>query len=119
MLAEQWGWKRFEDQRYWLGKLLREDANYTFSERQQRAVARISYMRTPFEGWAGYSVEELLDRARAYVADLGYDDEVFLNEIGNETRLSRSDMGILVGLCRTVDMDLPRFDQRAEEDEEA
>jgi hypothetical protein len=117
LLAERDGWRHYEDQRDWLRELLGRDAAYIFTERERTAVARIAYMRTFFDGWDGHSVQELIRAARKYMADFDHDD--FLNEIEHATRLTRGDMGALVGLCRTAGLDIERSGRKAEEYEEA
>lgn len=119
ILADADGWRGYEDQRRWLRKLLQREVSYVFTESEREAVRRISYARTFFDGWAGYSVQELVRAARKYIADFDYESECFLNEIEHATRLVRGDMRGLVGLCRTAGMDIPRFGEHADEYEDA
>ncbi len=119
ILADVDGWCGYEEHRRWLRKLLQHEAGYTFAENEREAVRRIRYARTFFDGWAGYSVQELLRAARRYIADFDYESECFLNEIEHATRLVRGDMRALVGLCGAAGMDIPRFGQRADEHEDA
>ncbi|WP_342709910.1 hypothetical protein AAFG13_36680 [Bradyrhizobium sp. B124] len=119
ILAEADGWRGYEDQRRWLRKLLQREASYTFTESEREAVRRIGYARTFFEGWAGYSVQELVRAAQRYITDFDYESECFLKEIEHATRAVRGDMRALVGLCRTAGMEIPRFGQRANEYEDA
>lgn len=111
VLAEPHHWRGYEDQRHWLQKLLQREENY-YTAAERKAVARIAFARTPFEGWAGYSVPELAKGALRYVADFGYDDELFLKEAEHANRLVMDDMRALVGLCISAGMDVPRFDLR-------
>ncbi|WP_439359634.1 hypothetical protein [Bradyrhizobium sp. DASA03007] len=71
-------------------------------------------MRTPFEGWDGCSVPELIKGALQYSADYDYDEEVLLKEIAAEhpIALVRDQMRTLIGLCRAGGMDLAPFDAR-------
>jgi len=50
LLAASHSWRGYEPQRHWLEKLLQRDAIAGFSPAERDAVARIAYMRTPFEG---------------------------------------------------------------------
>jgi hypothetical protein len=110
ILAEPHHWRGYEDQRDWLRKLLQREENYyTVAERD--AVARIAYMRTPFEGWAGYSISELARGALQYSADVGEPEEQLLREAERASRLPRGYMGELVSLCIFAGMDIPRFNQ--------
>lgn len=118
LLAEPDGWVGYASQRYWLRTLLRKDKEEVYSDRQRAGVDRMIYARTFFDGWAGYSVQELVREARQYIADFGYEDELFLNRIKHATRLIRGDMGALVGLCRTAGMDIPPFHRSREEPED-
>jgi hypothetical protein len=111
ILAEPHSWRGYEDQRYWLQKLLKRGENY-YTEAEREAVARIAFARTPFEGWAGYSVPELVKGALKYAADFGYDDELFLKDAEGVNQLVIDDMRTLVGLCIFAGMDLPRFKPR-------
>lgn len=115
LLAEQEGWRGYEAQRLWLRKLRQRGEDDPYTERERDAVERMIYARTFFDGWAGYSVQELVREARRYMADFAYEDEVFLKEIERATRLVRGEMGALVGLCRTAGMDILRFGQKVEE----
>jgi hypothetical protein len=114
--AEPNGWRDYEDRRYWLRKLLKREENY-YTQAERKAVDRIAFARTPFEGWGGYSVQELYRVALPALAvvDEGY--EPLMEEIAatNPTRLVRDDMKALVGLCILAGMDLPRFPSRAQE----
>jgi hypothetical protein len=118
LLAAPYSWRGYEPQRQWLERLLQRDATAGFTRAERDAVARIAYMRTPFEGWAGYSVQELIRGALQYAADFGYDEELLLREIAAECRtvLVRDQMRTLVGLCRAAGMDVPMFDARVEAD---
>jgi hypothetical protein len=109
------GWRHHGDQRDWLRKLMRQDASYIFTENERKAVGRIAYMRTFFEGWDGYSVSELVRDAQQGIADFDFEDEKYLNEIKHATRLTRADMAWLVGLCRAAGLTIRRFDQKTEE----
>jgi hypothetical protein len=114
LLAEPHGWRNYEHIRDWLQKLLRRDEDYIYTAAERKAVDRIIFARTPLDGWAGYSVTELTRAARRYVADLGYDDELFIEDVEAEqaTQLVRDDMRYLVSLCITSGMDIPRFPRR-------
>ncbi|OAF19640.1 hypothetical protein AXW67_36145 [Bradyrhizobium neotropicale] len=116
LLAASYSWRGYEAQRQWLEKLLQRDATAGFTPAERDGVARIAYMRTPFEGWAGYRVQELIKGALPYASDFDYDEELFLKEVDTEspTALVRDQMRMLVGLCRAAGMDLPRFDARYE-----
>jgi len=118
ILAEPEGWRQYGDQRDWLRKLLRQEADYIFTENERKAVGRITYMRTFFEGWDGFTVQELIQDARQSIANFGVDDEETLNEIEHATRLTRGLMGWLVGVCRAAGLSIRSFDQRAEAYEE-
>lgn len=117
LLAEQDGWLGYEGQRHWLRKLLQRDEGEPYTEPEREAVSRMIHARTFFEGWEGHSVQELVRGARRYMADFDQDD--FLNEIVHATRLTRGDMAMLVSLCRTAGVDIPRFGNRSEKYEEA
>jgi len=115
LLAAPHSWRGYEPHRQWLEKLLQRDrsaAGFTPAERD--AVARIAYMRTPFEGWDGYSVAELIKGALQYSADYDYDEELLLKQIASEhpIALVRDQMRTLIGLCRVGGMDLSPFDTR-------
>jgi len=116
MLAEPEGWRYYQAQRRWLHELLKRDASYIFTKGERDAVGRMSYARTFFDGWATYSVQELVREARSHMADFDYDD--FLNEIEHATRLVRGEMGTLVSLCRMT-MNIPPFGQPHERYEDA
>jgi hypothetical protein len=94
VLAEPHHWRGYEDQRHWLQKLLKREENY-YTQAEREAVARIAFARTPFEGWAGYSVPELAKGALRYGADIGYDDELFLKEAERATQLVMDDMRVM------------------------
>ncbi|SDH65484.1 hypothetical protein SAMN05216338_1011166 [Bradyrhizobium sp. Rc2d] len=120
LLAAPYSWRGYEPQRQWLEKLLQRDhssAGFTPAERD--AVARIAYMRTPFEGWDGYSVPELIKGALQYSADYDYDEELLLREIASEQPIAlvRDQMRTLIGLCRAGGMDLSPFDARPDKDD--
>jgi hypothetical protein len=108
ILAEPQHWRGFEEQRRWLQKLLQREENY-YTQAERKAVDSIAFARTPFKGWAGYSVPELAKGALRYVADFGYDDELFLKEAEHANQLVIGDMRALVGLCILAGMDVPRF----------
>lgn len=114
--AEPNGWRDYEDRRYWLRKLLKREENY-YTKAERKAVDRIAFARTPFEGWGGYSVQELYRVALPALAvvDEGYGP--LMQEIAatSPTRLVRDDMRALVGLCILAGMDLPRFPSRTRE----
>jgi hypothetical protein len=107
ILDEPLRWRGYEDRREWLWGLLRRKE---YTQRDREDVARIVYARTPFEGWAGYSVSELAKGARPYCSDyIDPADEQLVKEAEHATRLPRSDMGALVGLCIFAGMDIPSF----------
>jgi hypothetical protein len=108
ILAEPQHWRGYEDHRDFLKKLLRQDAN-DHSTGQRDAVNRIAVARTPFKGWAGFSVPELAKRAKMFVADMGEEDERLLNEAEHADQLVIGDMRALVSLCIFAGMDIPRF----------
>jgi hypothetical protein len=108
VLAEPHHWRGYEDQRDWLQKLLRREENY-YTEAERKAVARIAFARTSFEGWAGYTVPELAKGALRYSADIGPDDEQFLKDAEHAAQLVMDDMKALVGFCIFAGMDVPRF----------
>ena len=108
LLAASHGWRSYEDQRHWLRKLVQREENY-YTAAERNAVDRIAFARTPFQGWAGYSVPELAKGAKMYAADLGPDDEQLIEEAEHATQLVRDDMSALVGLCIFTGMDIPRF----------
>jgi hypothetical protein len=118
ILAEPEGWRQYEDQRDWLRKLLRREADYIFTENEHKAVGRIAFMRTFFEGWDGFTVKELIQDARQSIANFGIDDEQALNEMEHATRLTRGLMGWLVSVCRAAGLSIRSFDQKAETYEE-
>jgi hypothetical protein len=109
VLTEPHHWRGYEDQRDWLRKLLRREENY-YTAAERNAVARIAFARTPFKGWAGFSIPELAKRASPYSADIGVDDERLLKEPEHASQLAMDDMSALVGLCIFAGMDIPRFD---------
>jgi hypothetical protein len=114
LLEAPFSWRGYEDRRDWLRKLLRKDEDYIYSERERAAVGRIVVARTPFEGWGGYSVQELYRGARPYLANFDESYEPLMNEIEatDATRLVRDDMKALVALCVMSGMDLPKFPSR-------
>ncbi|MEH2489547.1 hypothetical protein [Bradyrhizobium sp. AZCC 2230] len=117
LLAAPHSWRGYEPQRQWLEKLLQRDhAAGGFTPAERDAVARIAYMRTPFEGWDGYSISELIKGALQYSADYDYDEELLLKEIASEHSIAlvRDQMRTLVGLCRAGGMDLSLFDARTD-----
>lgn len=111
LLEEPHDWLGYEHIDNWLRKLLRRDPGDDYTLAERAAVARIIVARTPFDGWGGYSVAELIAAALRYVADFSYEDELFLHDLNARgvTRLALVDMKQLVGLCRYAGMDLPRF----------
>lgn len=113
MLADPNDWHGYESQRRWLQKLLDPEHGDVYTPAGRAAVVRIIAARTPFEGWDGYSVPELIAAAMKYVADLGYEDELFLKELEarSAARLRLGDMGYLIGLCRVTGLDIRRFDR--------
>jgi hypothetical protein len=115
LVAESHGWRDHEHIRYWLQKLLRREPDDTFTEAERTAVDRIISARSRlYEGWAGFTVPELRRAARRYIADFGYDDELFLDDIDAEdaTRLVEREMRHLVSLCIMSGMDIPRIPLR-------
>jgi hypothetical protein len=108
ILAEPHHWRSYEDQRDWLRKLLLREENY-YTAAEQKAVDRIAFARTPFKGWAGFSISELAKRALRYSADIGESEEQLLKEAKHASQLAIDDMGALVGLCIFAGMDIPRF----------
>ena len=109
VLADAHHWRGFEDHRDWLQKLLRREENY-YTAAERSGVARIIYARTPFKGWAGFTIPELAKAALRYSADMGPDDESFLKEAEHVTQLPMDDMRALVGLSIFAGMEIPRFD---------
>lgn len=112
VLADSDDWQGYEVHRRWLQKLLGPEHGEVYTPAERAAVGRIAAARTPFEGWGGYSVPELIAAAMKYVADLNYEDELFLKELEarGAIRLRLDDMRYLVGLCRVAGLDLIRFD---------
>jgi hypothetical protein len=110
-LAAEPDWRGYEHIHGWLEKLLRRpiDAEYTPAERA--AVSRIIAARTPFEGWGGFGVPELIQSALRYVADMSYEDEVYLKELAarRPARLRLDDMRAVIALCRIAGVNLPIF----------
>jgi hypothetical protein len=111
LLDEPDDWEYYEHIRGWLQKLLQPDRTEPYTPAERAAVERIIRARTPFDGWDGFSVPELLATALRYVADYSYEDEVFLTELEGRgvTRLRMGDIGHVVGLCRIAGLDLMRF----------
>lgn len=111
LLAEPYDWLDFEHIYDWLQKLLKRDREDGYTPAERAAVARIIVARTPFEGWGGYSVSELIAVALMYLADFSYEDELFLKNIEarHTTRLALVDMKHLVSLRRYAGLDIPRF----------
>lgn len=101
LLEEPDHWQDYQHIRDWIEKLLRRDPERAYTRAQREAVGRIIATRTPFVGWGGFSVPELIVAARKYVADYDYEDEIFLNELHERgaTRLALFDMRRLIGLC--------------------
>lgn len=101
MIEEPDHWQDYQHIRDWIEKLLRRDPERAYTRAQREAVGRIIATRTPFVGWGGFSVPELIVAARKYVADYDYEDEIFLNELHEKgaTRLALFDMRRLIGLC--------------------
>lgn len=116
ILAEPNGWRDYEDRRYWLRKLLNREENY-YTQAERKAVGRIAFARTLFEGWDGYSIQELYRGAlpALAIADEGYEPLMQEIEATNLTRLVRDDVRALVGLCILAGMDIARFPSRAPE----
>jgi hypothetical protein len=121
LLEEPYDWLHYEHVRHWLKKLLQRDSDYVYTPAERAALARIIAARTPFEGWGGYSVSELIVAALRYAADFSYDDELFLKDLETRkaTRLALGDMRQLVSLCRLAGLDLPRFDPDVDRFDEA
>jgi len=111
ILREPHHWRGYEDHRYWLKKLLLREENY-YTKGERDAVDRIAFARTPFKGWAGFSVSELAKRALIFSADMGEGDERFLREAEHADQLAIDDMRALVGLCIFAGMNIPRFNLR-------
>jgi len=108
LLADPDSWHDYEPHRHFLEKLLQYDGPYT--EAQIEAVEGINHARRfLIKQWAGYTVPELIREASKYLADFGYDDELFLNEIRDARRLTRGDMNTLVSMARYAGVDIPRF----------
>lgn len=121
LISEPDGWDLYEHIRGWLKELLKRPRAEDYSPAERAAVHRIIAARTPFEGWGGFSVPELIKAALRYAADFGYDDEIFLKDLAarNVTQLRLGDMGSLVGLCRMAGVELPRFKPEIDEYDEA
>jgi hypothetical protein len=81
LIEEPDHWQDYQHIRDWIEKLLRRDPERAYTRAQREAVGRIIATRTPFVGWGGFSVPELIVAARKYVADYDYEDEIFLNEL--------------------------------------
>lgn len=107
ILDEPLRWRGYEDRRERLWNLLRRKE---YAQRDREEVAAIVYTRTPFEGWAGYSIPELAKEAQRCCADyISPADEQLVKEAEHASRLPRNDMGALVGLCIFAGVDIPRF----------
>lgn len=119
LLADQDYWTRYEHIREWLEKLLRRLRNADFTPSERAAVSRIERARTPFEGWAGFSVPELTAMASQYIADQNEDTEQFLKELQERPakRLPLRDMAWLISACRVAGLDLPKFDPGFDRDD--
>jgi len=104
-------WLYYERIQGWLEKLARRDPRFGYSPAERAAVARIIAARTPFDGWDGYSVPELITSASRYIADFSYEDELFVKELQarNCTMLRLDDMRQVVGICRLSGVDITRF----------
>jgi hypothetical protein len=108
ILDEPLRWRGYEDRRERLWTLLRRKK---YTQRDREEVAGIVYTRTPFGGWAGYSVSQLAKGALPYCPDyIDPADEQLVKEAVHASLLPRSDMGALVGLCIFAGMDIPRFE---------
>jgi hypothetical protein len=80
LLAEP-DWFGYEHVRQWLEKLLQYLDRRPSTEAEKAAVERIIAARTPFVGWGGFAVPELIAAAAMYIADFSYEDESFLKEL--------------------------------------
>ena len=105
-----------EGVREWLQKELRREPGYIYSEKEHNALRRIVAASTSFEGWDGYTVQQLAVAAARYMADHGYDDEMFLKRLlsSGVKKLRLNEMGWLVRLARAAGEDLTRFDPEVE-----
>jgi len=121
LLEEPDDWLYYEHIRRWLKKLTERELNDGYTPAERAAVARIIAARTPFEGWGGYSVPELITAALRYVADFTYEDEIFLKELEarGATRLALIDMRQLLALCDCAGVGLPKFRPRVDAWDEA
>jgi hypothetical protein len=121
VLSDRDGWEGYEAHLRWLKKLLSPDRGYAYTSAERAGLSRIKFARTPFEGWDGYSVPDLIAIALQYVADFDYEDELFLRELqARGARLLRiGDMRCLVGLCRIAGLDISRFDPELDFHEDA
>lgn len=93
-----------EGVRHWLEKLLRLEREYTFTENEHAALARIIAAGILFDSWDGHTVPELRAAACRYKADGNDDDQRVLNEFEarNALQLRLGEMGHLIGFCRNV-----------------
>ena len=96
--------------RDWAESQLRRDRLYIYSDAEHAVLAEEMDRLKPHAGFAGYSIDELIDAAATFSADCDLLDEKFLNRLCAErpSELPRWQLLRLVGICRHVaGLDLP------------
>jgi hypothetical protein len=96
--------------RDWAESQVRRDRFYIYSDAEHAVLAEEMDRLQPHAGFAGYSIDELIDAAATFSADCDLLDEKFLNRLCAErpSELPRWQLLRLVGICRHVaGLDLP------------
>jgi hypothetical protein len=96
--------------RDWAESQLRRDRFYIYSDAEHAVLAEEMDRLKPHAGFAGYSIDEMIDAAAAFSADCDLPDEEFMDKLRAErpSELPRWQLLRLVGICRHVaGIDLP------------
>jgi hypothetical protein len=96
--------------RDWAERQLQRDRFYIYSDAEHAVLAEEMDRLQPHAGFAGYSIDELIDTAAAFSADCDLPDEEFLDRLCAErpSELPRWQLLRLVRICRHVaGLDLP------------
>jgi hypothetical protein len=96
--------------RDWAESQLRRDRFYIYSDAEHEVLAKEMNRLQPHAGFAGYSIDELIDAAAVISTDCDLPDEEFLDGLRAErpSELPRWQLLRLVRICRHVaGLDLP------------
>jgi hypothetical protein len=96
--------------RDWAESQLRRDRFYIYSDAEHAVLAEEMDRLKPHAGFAGYSIDEMIDAAAPFSADCDLPDEEFMDKLRAErpSELPRWQLLRLVGICRHVaGIDLP------------